>query len=140
MVAKLKTPAVEEAAPAEEAAAPAEEEAAPAEEASGDKIKIGLSFSDFATERWKNEEILMRGLLEDLGYEVLSQEANHDVKLQIDQIDNMVSQGAQGLIVIAEDGDALSTAVDKAAEARRSRLGLRPPHQIPQHRCLPLLQ
>jgi len=84
---------------------------------SGETIKVGLSFSDFATERWKNEEVLMRGLLEDLGYEVLSQEANHDVKLQNDQIDNMVSQGAQALIVIAEDGDAVVTSVDKAADA-----------------------
>jgi len=83
----------------------------------GEKIKVGLSFSDFATERWKNEEILMRGLLEDLGYEVLSQEANHDVKLQNDQIDNMVAQGAKAIIVIAEDGDAAATAADKAAEA-----------------------
>jgi D-xylose transport system substrate-binding protein len=84
---------------------------------SGEKIKVGLSFSDFATERWKNEEVLMRGLLEDLGYEVLSQEANHDVKLQNDQIDNMVSQGAKALIIIAEDGDAIVTAADKAADA-----------------------
>jgi D-xylose transport system substrate-binding protein len=91
--------------------------AAPAEEVMGEPLKIGLSFSDFATERWKNEEVLMRGLLEDLGYEVLSQEANHDVKLQIDQIDNMVSQGVVGLIIIAEDGDALATAVDNAAAA-----------------------
>jgi D-xylose transport system substrate-binding protein len=45
------------------------------------------------------------------------QEANHDVKLQNDQIDNMVAQGAKALIVIAEDGDAASTAVDKAAQA-----------------------
>ncbi len=89
------------------------EEAAPSVEG----FKVGLSFSDFATERWKNEEVLMRGLLEDLGYEVLSQEANHDVKLQNDQIDNMVSQGAKALIVIAEDGDAIVTSVDKAAEA-----------------------
>jgi len=81
-----------------------------------DKVKVGLSFSDFATERWKNEEILMRKLLEDKGYEVLSQEAAHDVKLQNDQIDNMVSQGAKALIVIAEDGDAAATAVDKAAD------------------------
>ena len=44
------------------------------------KVKIGLSFSDFATERWKNEEKLMRDLLEKKGYEVISQEANHDVK------------------------------------------------------------
>jgi D-xylose transport system substrate-binding protein len=83
----------------------------------GGKTKIGLSFSDFATERWKNEEVLMRGLLEDLGYEVLSAEANHDVKLQNDQIDNMVSQGVKGLIVVAEDGDAIVTSVDKAADA-----------------------
>ncbi len=87
------------------------------DEATGETVKVGLSFSDFATERWKNEEVLMRGLLEAKGYEVLSQEANHDVKLQIDQIDNMVSQGVAGLIIIAEDGDALATAVDNAAAA-----------------------
>jgi len=83
----------------------------------GGKIKVGLSFSDFATERWKNEEVLMRKLLEDKGYEVISQEANHDVKLQNDQIDNMVSQGVKALVVVAEDGDAIVTSVDKAADA-----------------------
>jgi D-xylose transport system substrate-binding protein len=112
------TPAPEQPAAEEPAAEePAAEEPAAEEPAAEGKIKIGLSFSDFATERWKNEEVLMRGLLEDLGYEVLSQEANHDVKLQNDQIDNMVSQGVKGLIIIAEDGDAIVTAVDKAADA-----------------------
>jgi D-xylose transport system substrate-binding protein len=81
------------------------------------KTKVGLSFSDFATERWKNEADLMKKLLEAKGYEVIIQEANHDVKLQNDQIDNMVSQGVKGLIVIPEDGDAAVTAVDKAAAA-----------------------
>ena len=79
-----------------------------AAQSSGGKVKIGLSFSDFATERWKNEEVLMRKLLEEKGYEVISAEANHDVKLQNDQIDNMVSQGVKGLIVVAEDGNAVS--------------------------------
>lgn len=74
-----------------------------------DPIKVGLSFSDFATQRWRNEEILMRGLLEDLGYEVISQEANHDVVLQNNQIDNMVTQGVAAIIVVAEDGDAAAT-------------------------------
>jgi D-xylose transport system substrate-binding protein len=78
-------------------------------------IKVGLSFSDFATERWRNEEILMRGLLEGLGYEVISQEANQDVVLQNNQIDTMVAQGVKAIIVVAEDGDAVSTAVDAAA-------------------------
>ena len=104
------------AAPAE-AEAPAAEEPAAAEPAAAEKTIVGLSFSDFATERWKNEEVLMRGLLEDLGYEVVSAEANHDVKLQNDQIDNMVTQGAKVIIVIAEDGDAAATAVAAAAKA-----------------------
>jgi D-xylose transport system substrate-binding protein len=81
------------------------------------KTKIGISMSDFATERWKPEADLMKKLLEEKGYEVLVQEANHDVKQQNDQIDNMVSQGVKGLIIVAEDGDAAATAVDKAAKA-----------------------
>lgn len=97
-----------------EAAATTESAAAPS---TGEKIKVGLSFSDFATERWANEEKILRKLLEDKGYEVLTQEANHDVKAQNDQIDNMVSQGVKALIVIAEDGDAVVTSVDKAADA-----------------------
>ncbi len=106
------------AAPTTAPAAPDQPTATTAAAApSGGKVKVGLSFSDFATERWKNEEILLRKGLEEKGYEVLTQEANHDVKAQNDQIDNMVSQGVKGLIVIAEDGDAVVTSVDKAADA-----------------------
>jgi len=81
------------------------------------KIKIGLSFSDFATERWKPESELLTKLLNEKGYDVVVQEANHDVKLQNDQIDTMVAQGVKGLIIIAEDGEAVVTSVDKAAAA-----------------------
>jgi D-xylose transport system substrate-binding protein len=83
----------------------------------GGKPKVGISMSDYETERWKPEADLMKSLLEAKGYEVLLQQANHDVKLQNDQIDNMVSQGVKGLIIVAEDGDAVATAVDKAAKA-----------------------
>jgi D-xylose transport system substrate-binding protein len=85
--------------------------------ASSGKIKIGLSFSDYATERWPVEAAQMTQLLQKKGYEVIVQEADHDVKLQSDQIDNMVSQGIKGLIVIAEDGDAAVTPVEKAVAA-----------------------
>jgi D-xylose transport system substrate-binding protein len=81
------------------------------------KPKVGLSFSDFATERWKPEADLMTKLLKEKGYDVIVAEANHDVKLQNDQIDNMVTQKVKGLIIIAEDGDAAATAVDKASKA-----------------------
>jgi len=104
-------------APAAPTAAPAAPSAPTAAPAAGGKIKVGLSFSDFATERWKPEKDLMEKLLKDKGYDVVWQEANHDPKLQNDQIDNMVTQGAKALIIIAEDGDAAATAVDKAAKA-----------------------
>jgi D-xylose transport system substrate-binding protein len=81
------------------------------------KVKVGLSFSDYATERWPVEAAQMTQLLQKDGYEVIVQEADHDVKLQSDQIDNMVSQGVKGLIVIAEDGDAAVTPVEKAVAA-----------------------
>ena len=110
MIAGCAAPTAAPAAPA--TAAPA----APAAPSSG-KIKIGLSFSDFATERWPVENAQMVQLLQKDGYEVISQEADHDVKLQSDQIDNMVAQGVKGLIVIAEDGDAAVTPVEKAVAA-----------------------
>lgn len=78
--------------------------------------KIGLSFSDFATERWARERDEMTGLLKKAGFEVISQEANHDVKLQNDQIRNMATQGAKVIIVVAEDGDAAAAAVDEVAK------------------------
>ena len=45
-----------------------EEVSEPVVDESGEKIIVGLSFSDFATERWKTEEILMTNLLEEKGY------------------------------------------------------------------------
>jgi D-xylose transport system substrate-binding protein len=80
------------------------------------KPKIGLSFSDFATERWARERDELSKLLKDAGYDVLVQEANHDAKLQNDQIKNMVTQGAKVIIAVAEDGDSLATAVDEVAK------------------------
>jgi D-xylose transport system substrate-binding protein len=80
-------------------------------------IKIGLSFSDFATERWPQEAALMTKLAFAKGVQVISQVANHDAKLQNDQIDNMVLQGVNVLIIIAEDGDSVATAAAAAHDA-----------------------
>ena len=78
--------------------------------------KIGLSFSDFATERWPRERDEMTMLLRAAGYDALVQEANHDSKLQSDQIKNMIAQGANVIIAVAEDGDALASTVDEVAK------------------------
>ena len=75
-------------------------------------IKIGLSISDFETERWPVEEAIMKKLAEEQGAELISQQANHDPKLQNDQIQNMILQGVDVIIIIAEDGAAAASAVD----------------------------
>jgi D-xylose transport system substrate-binding protein len=80
-------------------------------------IKIGLSFSDFATERWPVEQALMTKLGYDAGAQVISQVANNDAKLQNDQIENMVLQGVDVIIIIAEDSASCAIAVEHAAEA-----------------------
>jgi D-xylose transport system substrate-binding protein len=79
-------------------------------------VKIGLSFSDFSIERWPRERDEMTKHLKEAGFEVISQEANHDAKLQNDQIKNMVTQGAKVVIVVAEDGDAAATVVEEVAK------------------------
>lgn len=78
-------------------------------------LKIGLSFSDFATERWPVEAKLLEKLAKEKGFEVVIQEANHDAKLQNDQIENMIGSGCNVIIIVAEDGAAAATAVEKAA-------------------------
>jgi D-xylose transport system substrate-binding protein len=82
----------------------------------GGPIKIGLSFSDFATERWPVEQALMTKLAAAQGAQVMSQVANHDAKLQNDQIENMALNGANVIIIIAEDGAAAAAAVDECAK------------------------
>jgi D-xylose transport system substrate-binding protein len=83
----------------------------------GAKIKIGLSFSDFITERWPIEAALLTKLGYDKDVQVISQVANHDEKLQNDQIANMVRLGVNALIVVAENGDAAASAAAAAHDA-----------------------
>lgn len=79
------------------------------------QIKIGLSISDFETERWPMEQAIMTKLANENGAQLISQVANHDAKLQNDQIENMVLQGVDVIIIIAEDGAAAASAVSSAA-------------------------
>jgi D-xylose transport system substrate-binding protein len=80
------------------------------------KVKIGVSFSDFTIERWPVEAELMKKLAAEKDAEVVVQVANHDPKLQNDQIENMSMQGVDVIIIIAEDGAAAASAVNQAAE------------------------
>ncbi len=81
-------------------------------------VKIGLSFAEFEVERWSREKDRLTDLAKKAGAtEVVYQVANNDANLQNAQIENMVSQGAKVIIIVAVDGAAAATAVDQAAKA-----------------------
>jgi D-xylose transport system substrate-binding protein len=81
-----------------------------------DTIKIGLSFSSFAIERWPRERDKMTELAKNAGAEVISASAEKDANRQNDQIENMVTQGADVIIIVAYDGASCVTAVEQAAK------------------------
>lgn len=88
-----------------------------AQQEGDDQVKIGLSFGSFALERWPREQSIMTARANELGAQVISQVANNDPRLQNDQIQNMVLQGVDVLIIVAEDAAAAATAVNQAADA-----------------------
>jgi D-xylose transport system substrate-binding protein len=75
---------------------------------------IGLSFSDFATQRGPRERGEMSRALRAGGYEVIWREANHDEALQAKQLREMAGLGAS-VMIVAEDGRSIAPVVDEIA-------------------------
>lgn len=113
------------AAPAEEAAepeaeAPAEEAAepeAPAEEAASTGTKVGVSMPTKDLQRWNQDGANMEAELKAAGYEVDLQYANNEPQTQVSQIENMISNGANVLVIAAIEASSLGEALDMAKAA-----------------------
>ncbi|GAA4710534.1 D-xylose ABC transporter substrate-binding protein [Brevibacillus fulvus] len=87
---------------------------AQAEAPKTDAIKIGLSVSDLTLERWQHDRDIFVEKAKELGAEVLVQSANGNDANQLSQIQNMLSQGIDVLVIIANNSDALTPVVDQA--------------------------
>ncbi len=110
--------ATEEAAPAEEAAeepAAAEEESAPAAESNGTKVGVSMPTKDL--QRWNQDGANMEAELKAAGYEVDLQYANNEPQTQVSQIENMISNGANVLVIAAIEASSLGEALDMAKAA-----------------------
>ncbi|UFT98926.1 D-xylose ABC transporter substrate-binding protein [Radiobacillus kanasensis] len=81
-----------------------------------DKVTIGLSVSDLTLERWQHDRDIFVEKAEELGAEVIVQSANGEDEKQLSQIQNMLSQGIDALVIIANNSDALSPVVTQAKE------------------------
>jgi putative multiple sugar transport system substrate-binding protein len=100
------------AAPAAPAAAATTAPAAP----STDQKTIGISMPTKSSERWISDGESMVKAFEALGYKTDLQFAEDDIPNQVAQIENMVTKGADVLVIAAIDGTTLSDILQKAKD------------------------
>jgi len=87
-----------------------------AQQPAGDDIaKIGVSMPTMALQRWNQDGANLKQMLEAEGFEVDLQYAENKVDLQISQLENMITLGADVLIIAAIDGAALGSVLEEAA-------------------------
>ncbi|ADB73043.1 multiple monosaccharide ABC transporter substrate-binding protein [Geodermatophilus obscurus] len=85
------------------------------EGAAAEDLAIGVSMPTQTSERWIADGNNVKEQLEGEGYTVDLQYANDDIPTQSQQIDQMITEGADILVVAAIDGTALSGQLENAA-------------------------
>ncbi|MBS0563592.1 MAG: D-xylose ABC transporter substrate-binding protein [Proteobacteria bacterium] len=76
---------------------------------------IGVSWSNFQEERWKTDEAAMKAAIEAAGDTYISADAQLSAEKQLSDVESLITQGANALIILSVDKDAIGPAVDKAA-------------------------
>ncbi len=79
-----------------------------------DQKYIGISMPTQSSERWIKDGNSMKDILEKKGYKVDLQYAEDDIPTQKSQIENMMTKGADVLVVAAVDGSTLSDTLNDA--------------------------
>ncbi|SFG07484.1 xylose-binding protein [Palleronia marisminoris] len=77
---------------------------------------VGVSWSNFQEERWKTDEAAIQSALEEAGAEYISADAQSSSSKQLSDIESLISQGAEVLIILAQDTQAIIPAVQRAAD------------------------
>ena len=78
--------------------------------------KVGVSMPTKDLQRWNQDGANMEAQLKDAGYEVDLQFASNDVKTQLDQVENMIAEGADVLVIAAIEGSSLGEALAMAKD------------------------
>ncbi|MEX6507310.1 D-xylose ABC transporter substrate-binding protein [Jiella sp. M17.18] len=75
---------------------------------------VGVSWSNFQEERWKTDEAAIKKALEAQGAKYISADAQSSASKQLTDVESLISQGANALIILAQDSDAIGPAVEEA--------------------------
>jgi D-xylose transport system substrate-binding protein len=113
------TTAPESQAPA--SAPPAASEApgsAPASAAAGGPCTVGVSWNNFQQPRWAaHDQPNIKDTVEAAGGTYIDKDANLSTEQQLTDVDTLLSQGANVLIILAQDPAVIGPAVEKAKAA-----------------------
>lgn len=83
--------------------------------AAGDDIVVGVSWNNYNEERWaKSDEPAIKAALEAGGASYISSDAGSSAEQQLADVENLIAQGADVLIILAQDGTAILPAVASA--------------------------
>jgi D-xylose transport system substrate-binding protein len=77
---------------------------------------IGVSWSNFQEERWKTDEAAIKAELDLHGATYISADAQSSSAKQLSDIESLIAQGADALIILAQDAQAIGPAVQAAAD------------------------
>jgi D-xylose transport system substrate-binding protein len=77
-------------------------------------IVVGVSWSNFQEERWKTDEAAIKAKLAALGAKYISADAQSSPEKQLTDIESLISKGANVLIVLAQDSEAVLPGIAKA--------------------------
>ncbi len=80
--------------------------------------KVGVSWNNYQEERWaKWDEPAIKEALSAAGAEYISNDAKSSAETQASNVENLISQGAKVVIILAQDGTAIKPAVASAIAA-----------------------
>ncbi len=77
---------------------------------------VGVSWSNFQEERWKTDEAAMKSVLDSAGVKYISADAQSSSEKQLSDIESLITRGADALIVLAWDSEAVLPAINKAKQ------------------------
>jgi len=79
-------------------------------------MKVGVSWSNFQEERWKTDEAAIKSALDAAGIGYISADAQSSSGKQLADIESLIAQGANALIILAQDASSVGPAVQAAAD------------------------
>lgn len=85
--------------------------------AQDDEVIIGVSWNNYNEERWLNsDEPAIKAAVEAAGATYISTDAKSSAEQQLADVEQLITQGADALIILAQDKDAILPAIQRAAE------------------------